>query len=154
MTRLILASAVTALFLMAGAAQALTFAERVERQLRAEGFENITISRTLLGRTRILALGPLGSREIIIDPRNGQVLRDFWVRAGKVIEIGHFELREESYDDSHSGSGSGSSGSGSSGSGGSGSGGSGSGGGGDDDEHDDDDDDDDDDEDDDDEEDD
>ncbi len=45
--------------------------------LKAEGYVQIRVSETLLGRTRILATGAQGSREIVIDPRNGAVLRDY-----------------------------------------------------------------------------
>jgi hypothetical protein len=65
-------------FGLAGPALALTLEERLVSQLRAQGFDRITVSRTLLGRTRILALAPDQRREIIFNPRTGEILRDFW----------------------------------------------------------------------------
>lgn len=85
-----------ALLLSAGAAHGLGIADRVAQQLRAEGYVEVTISRTLLGRTRIYAIGPNGTREIIIDPRNGEILRDLWIGADNVAVLGHFVLEEGS----------------------------------------------------------
>lgn len=78
-------------------------------RLQAEGFRKIAAERTFLGRVRITAERRGQSREVVLDPRSGEVLRD---------------LTRVSDSD---GSGSGSSGSGSSGNSGSGSGNSGSG---------------------------
>lgn len=44
--------------------------------LRAEGFEIVEMGRTLLGRIRIIAEGPQGTREIVLHPGDGRVLRD------------------------------------------------------------------------------
>ena len=49
-------------------------------QLEAQGFEIRSVRRTLLGRTRIVAESPEGRREIVLNPRNGLVLRDFFDR--------------------------------------------------------------------------
>ena len=56
-------------------AQALT-KDEVIADLRAEGFEVVDTGTTLLGRVRITATGPEGTREVILNPRNGKVLRD------------------------------------------------------------------------------
>lgn len=48
-------------------------------RLRAEGYGRITVSRTLLGRLRIVAVRPGGRREIILNPRTGEVLRDVFI---------------------------------------------------------------------------
>ena len=47
-------------------------------QLKAQGFRKIRIGRTLLGRTRIVAINSRMRREIIINPRTGEILRDYW----------------------------------------------------------------------------
>ena len=47
-------------------------------QLKAQGFREIRIGRTLLGRTRIVATSSRMRREIIINPRTGEILRDYW----------------------------------------------------------------------------
>ncbi|NNF73435.1 MAG: hypothetical protein HKN02_14725 [Rhodobacteraceae bacterium] len=46
-------------------------------QLAAQGFTEITVSRTLLGRTRIVAENEKFRREIIYNPATGVILRDF-----------------------------------------------------------------------------
>jgi hypothetical protein len=59
-------------------ALAATFVEQVVTQLRAQGFDAIKVERTLLGRTRIAALRADGSREIVLNPNTGEILRDLW----------------------------------------------------------------------------
>lgn len=46
-------------------------------QLQAEGYSEIDMRRTLLGRLRITALTETHEREIVINPRTGEVLRDY-----------------------------------------------------------------------------
>ncbi|WP_212635359.1 hypothetical protein [Rhodobacter capsulatus] len=46
-------------------------------QMQAEGYRSIEVSTTWLRRVRIVAEGGAGLREVVIDPRNGEVLRDF-----------------------------------------------------------------------------
>ena len=83
-------------------ALAATFVEQVVTQLRAQGFDDIEVERTMLGRTRIAAERLDGSREIVLNPTTGEILRDLWTsKSGETsgqINIG---------DDSNSGSGSG-----------------------------------------------
>lgn len=50
--------------------------------LKDQGYERVTLEQTLLGRTRILAHKDGGTREIIINARTGEVLRDVWIDAG------------------------------------------------------------------------
>ena len=47
------------------------------RQLEAQGFSVTEIRRTLLGRVRVVATRGGQTREIVVDPRNGAILRDF-----------------------------------------------------------------------------
>ena len=47
-------------------------------QLSSQGFSHIRISNTILGRVRIFATKPGMTREIIINPRTGEILRDYW----------------------------------------------------------------------------
>ncbi len=56
-------------------AQALT-EDEVIAELQGEGFMVVDTGTTLLGRIRITALGPEGTREVVLNPRNGKVLRD------------------------------------------------------------------------------
>jgi len=58
---------------------AQSFADSIVAQLREQGFTRIKVERTLLGRTRIDARGKGGRREIILNPRTGEILRDLWI---------------------------------------------------------------------------
>jgi hypothetical protein len=54
------------------------FAQEIVAQLRVMGYERFTIRRTLLGRIQIFAeLPDADSREIIVNPRTGEILRDY-----------------------------------------------------------------------------
>jgi hypothetical protein len=119
----------------ASPAFAITFAEDVVAQLSSLGFSGITAETTWLGRVRILAHRNGGLREIVLNPRTGEILRDSFVPAAGQ---GGYRTVLDDVDDRQGGkSGSGGTepgssggGSGSGGSGGSGGGGSGSGSGG------------------------
>lgn len=54
------------------------FSDDVVAQLMAQGYRNISQSRTWLGRVRILAYRDGGVREIVMNPRTGEILRDLW----------------------------------------------------------------------------
>lgn len=61
------------------AALAAGFADQIVAQLRKQGFGNIVVERTWLGRTRILAERSDARREIILNPSTGEILRDLWL---------------------------------------------------------------------------
>ncbi len=66
------------LVLNGAAATAQSETDSVVRQLRDQGYVEFTVSRTLLGRTRVLALDPDGGRrEIVFNPATGEILRDY-----------------------------------------------------------------------------
>jgi hypothetical protein len=67
---------------LAGGALAQGYADDVVRQLGGQGYADISVSTTFLGRVRILAKGEGGHREIILNPRTGEILRDLWIVAG------------------------------------------------------------------------
>lgn len=108
----------------------------VVRQLREQGYRNIAIERTFLGRDVVTARGRTHDREIVIDPRSGVMLRDLVRQHGgaggaSLPIIGGTDDRgsdgsrrgsddddDDDSDDDSSGSGSGHGGSDSSGSGG------------------------------------
>jgi hypothetical protein len=74
-------SVVSAMLLLAATAPAFAatdYAAQVVAQLKSLGFDEIGVSRTLLGRTRIMAATDRGYREIVLDPRTGEILRDLW----------------------------------------------------------------------------
>ncbi len=127
---------------VAGPCFASGFQDEIVATLRAQGYDQITVEVTLLGRVKITAFKMSNQREIVINPRTGEILRDLWLTAD-----GRVASSPPVFEDTGSGSGedtpSGSGGSGSgddtpSGSGSSGSGSSGSGSSGSDDKSDDD----------------
>lgn len=59
---------------------------RILSALAAQGFTHIEVSRTWLGRTHIMATGPSGTREIVISPNNGEVLRDHFTADSHAAE--------------------------------------------------------------------
>jgi hypothetical protein len=63
---------------LAGPALAQDYVGSVISQLKKMGFSIAREERTLLGRVRIVATRSDGRREIIINPNNGEILRDLW----------------------------------------------------------------------------
>ncbi len=59
------------------AASAGEIADEIVRQLRQIGYSEVDVTRTLLGRERIVARSKERSREIVVNPRTGEILRDF-----------------------------------------------------------------------------
>jgi hypothetical protein len=57
------------------------YVNSVRDQLRQQGYRQISVSSTMLGRTRIVAKSKTGTREIIMNPRTGEILRDLWSSA-------------------------------------------------------------------------
>lgn len=125
---------------MASTAHAQEFADVIVAQLRADGFSEIETEQTWLGRTRIVASGAEGKREIVVNPNTGEILRDLWLNrngsddtslasssGGGNDDSGRDDDDDDSGDDNGGSSGSGSSGG--SGGGGGSSGGDDSGGG-------------------------
>lgn len=52
-------------------------ADDIVAQLRAQGFSQINVSRTFLGRVKIEAQAPALHREIVLNPKTGEILRDY-----------------------------------------------------------------------------
>lgn len=69
---------------LSGPAQAAGLVDDLVHELRSQGFSSIDVSRTMLGRVRIEAIGSEGSREIVLNPNSGEILRDLWTSAGPV----------------------------------------------------------------------
>ena len=66
------------LALVASMAVAQSPADAVVQQLREQGYLEFAVSRTLLGRVRVVALAPDGTqREIVFNPATGEILRDY-----------------------------------------------------------------------------
>ena len=76
MTRRAFILSMGALLMLASWPVLADVAEDVAAQLREEGYENISIERTLLGRIRVTAERATQRREIVIDRGTGEILRD------------------------------------------------------------------------------
>ncbi len=70
------------LIVSTGAVAAASYTEDVVAQLVNLGFSDITAETTLLGRVKIMAWRADGQREVIINPRTGEILRDTWTPNG------------------------------------------------------------------------
>lgn len=83
------------------------YADAVVAQLQKQGYDRIKTEETWLGRVRIVAEREGGSREIILNPRTGEILRDLWLltngQAGRSLLIGTGE--DDDSDSSGSGKG-------------------------------------------------
>lgn len=66
----------------AGMAQARDRSDDIVRELKRKGYRVTEVSRTFLGRIRILATKDGGRREIIVNPVTGEILRDLWIARG------------------------------------------------------------------------
>jgi uncharacterized membrane protein YgcG len=64
-------------------ARSETVQEFLVRELRAQGFEPTLIRTTWLGRLQIIAVNAVYRREIIANPRTGEILRDYWRKIGE-----------------------------------------------------------------------
>lgn len=111
-----------ALASMAGAAMALSYADDVVTQLVTLGFSDIMVETTWLGRIKISASRVDGRREIVLNPRTGEILRDVFTSSS--ADGVTRQVIDDVTDDNggHSGSGDDGGGDDNSGSGGSGSG--------------------------------
>ncbi len=68
--------ALTAAMQSAALAQYGSKVSRFVNELRSQGYRNVEVQRTLMGRYKIEAKKGGDSREIIIDPNTGHVFRD------------------------------------------------------------------------------
>jgi hypothetical protein len=92
-----------------GLAFAASFSEDVVAQLVRLGFSDITAETTLLGRIRIVARRGDGVREIVLNPRTGEVLRDTWVPGpgGRTTRTVISDVADDDRDDQDTGGNSG-----------------------------------------------
>lgn len=65
------------LLMLPGMAAADRLTDRITDQLRRQGYGEIVVTRTLLGRHRIVASTSKVEREIIVNPGTGEILRDY-----------------------------------------------------------------------------
>jgi hypothetical protein len=92
------------LAVLPAAAVAQTAEAQVIEQLKRQGYGRIEVYRTLLGRTRIVAVGARGRREIILNPSSGAILRDYEDRSFRDDDDAD---EDDDNDDDRSGSNSG-----------------------------------------------
>ena len=59
-------------------AAAQSVQDQIVSQLRGQGFTEITLQRTWLGRIRVVALRGDLLRELVFNPQTGEILRDYW----------------------------------------------------------------------------
>ncbi|WP_413717216.1 hypothetical protein [Silicimonas sp. MF1-12-2] len=74
--------------------------DRIVTLLRDDGYSEIRISRTLLGRMRFVAKRPDAEREIVINPNTGVILRDY-IRFLRRSEGGDDDRRDDRDDDDY-----------------------------------------------------
>ena len=71
-----------------GQARADAPVDRILRDLKRLGYATVSVERTLLRRTRILAQSDEAQREIIVNPNTGEILRDLWIPLDKASSSG------------------------------------------------------------------
>lgn len=75
--------------------------------LKAQGYSDIQVSTTWLGRVQIEATSQTAHREIVLDPRTGEILRDYWqMLPGAATADANSVVSSSDTDGSGSGSGS------------------------------------------------
>ena len=70
------ASATFTLLTIAAARADEDYVEAIVDWLQKQGYADISVTRTLLGRVRIIAVNSKGKRELVCNPRTGEILRD------------------------------------------------------------------------------
>ncbi len=63
-------------------AAAQSIQDQIIDQLQAQGFTSMQLSRTWLGRVRIISYRDGLRREVVFNPQTGEILRDFWESSG------------------------------------------------------------------------
>ena len=81
-------------------------------ELVEDGYRNITVAKTWLGRLRFIAVRPGARREIVVNPATGEILRDYSRRSaeGRVDDDHHNDDDDDDDDRDNSGPGSANSG--------------------------------------------
>ena len=82
-----------------GAALASDRTDQILRDLRAQGYAQIEVGRTWLGRIHITATGRAGRREIVVNPNTDEILRDL-VTPGDRSDASSDDSTDDSTDDS------------------------------------------------------
>lgn len=102
----------TAVLAFGAPAYAQSFQDSIVMQLEEQGYTDIVVSRTFLGRLRVVAQNKTHERELVFNPTTGELLRDFWrvidaEKQSNVTIIPRISIIDEiESDDDHSGYGS------------------------------------------------
>ncbi|MEL7181617.1 MAG: hypothetical protein AAFN63_17610, partial [Pseudomonadota bacterium] len=59
-------------------AAAQSVQDQIVSQLRDQGFGDIRVQRTWLGRIRVISQRDGVRRELVFNPQTGEILRDYW----------------------------------------------------------------------------
>lgn len=84
----------------ASPAFARSLAENIARQLSGQGFSNVQIEGTWLGRSRITGTRNGESREIVVNPNTGEILRDLWLNDKGQVRAAEIDVEDDGTDDS------------------------------------------------------
>lgn len=109
MLRTLIVICLLALSTPAAHADADRVRDRIVSILKEDGYLEIRISRTLLGRMRFVAMRSDARREIVVNPNSGVVLRDYvrflnqrgGASSGSGTSGGGQEGYNDEYDDDH-----------------------------------------------------
>ena len=81
--------------------------DSIVMQLQEQGYTDIIVNRTLLGRVRVVARNQTYERELVFNPTTGELLRDYWrtidetQRSNVTIIPRIADLEEIEMDDDH-----------------------------------------------------
>lgn len=73
----------SALLAFGAPVHAQSIQDSIVMQLQEQGYTNIVVNRTLLGRVRVVARNQTHERELVFNPTTGELLRDYWRAIGE-----------------------------------------------------------------------
>ena len=68
----------SALLAFGAPVHAQSIQDSIVMQLQEQGYTDIIVNRTLLGRIRVVARNQSYERELVFNPTTGELLRDYW----------------------------------------------------------------------------
>jgi hypothetical protein len=73
----------SALLAFGAPVHAQSIQDSIVMQLQEQGYTDIAVNRTLLGRVRVVARNQTHERELVFNPTTGELLRDYWRAIGE-----------------------------------------------------------------------
>ncbi len=73
----------SALMAFGSPVHAQSIQDSIVMQLQEQGYTDIVVNRTLLGRVRVVARNQTYERELVFNPTTGELLRDYWRTIGE-----------------------------------------------------------------------